>query len=92
MNIRMADDYTSTGMSFDLTISVINHSCDPNAFAFFEGNRLHVRSLKPIAAGDEITLPYCNTMVGVLSRREGLQKSHFLTCSCECTRSILLSM
>ena len=36
----------------------VNHSCDPNAEAESNRGRLMYRAIKPIAAGDEITLDY----------------------------------
>lgn len=35
-----------------------NHSCDPNAYERFEGNRSFLVARRPIAAGEEITLDY----------------------------------
>lgn len=43
---------------FDPALSLLNHSCEPNAYLFVEGKELRVRSFKPISAGDEITFSY----------------------------------
>src|SRR4051794_9811573 len=36
----------------------INHSCQPNAEALISGRRVWIWSLKPIEAGEEITIDY----------------------------------
>ena len=35
-----------------------NHSCEPNCYLWAEGNRVFIRSLKPIQIGEEITYDY----------------------------------
>jgi SET domain-containing protein len=37
---------------------LINHSCDPNAFAEIENRRIFIRSLRPIVEGEEIVYDY----------------------------------
>lgn len=77
------------GAALDLVASFMNHSCDPNAHAFFEGTQLRVRSLKPIQAGDEITLAYVDPKTGVMMRRELLSSNHFFACKCKSKASTL---
>lgn len=36
----------------------MNHSCDPNVVHFLEQGQLRVRALKPIKAGEELTMSY----------------------------------
>jgi hypothetical protein len=60
------------GSCLDIVGSLMNHSCDPNAFVFHEGSELRVRSLKPIRAGEEITQSYYDGDTDVLPRRKGL--------------------
>jgi len=67
----------------------MNHSCDPNAFVFFENGQLRARSLKTIHAGDEITQSYtdvcdkecddeaADTEIGVSSLANVMQLSTF---------------
>jgi SET and MYND domain-containing protein len=62
---------------------MINHSCDPNAFVFFEGHELRVRSLKQIAAGEEITICYLNPTLDVGARQVVLRHEYFFDCYCE---------
>ena len=37
----------------------INHSCDPNCETSEQGNRIWIKAIKKIAAGEEITYDYC---------------------------------
>jgi len=73
----------SVGYSFDLTVAMINHSCDPNAFLYFEGNEARVRSLRKIPAGEEILISYVDPSMSVFRRREKLRDEHFFECGCE---------
>ncbi|KAK0741997.1 hypothetical protein B0T21DRAFT_360516 [Apiosordaria backusii] len=61
---------------------MINHSCEPNAFAFLEKGEIRVRSLKKIAPGEEITISYIDPSIDVKSRQEILMDEHFFECDC----------
>lgn len=37
---------------------IINHSCDPNAGLFFENGKILIKTIKPIAVGQEIFYDY----------------------------------
>lgn len=67
----------------------MNHSCDPNAFVFFENSQLRVRSLKPIQPGDEITQTYVDDKAGMMIRGEMLRSQYFFTCECKFKTSCL---
>lgn len=82
LRIRPAAQKESIGSALDLVTAVINHSCDPNAFAFFDGRRLYIRSLKTIAAGEEITISYLDPTITVCIRHEILQHEYFFDCRC----------
>jgi hypothetical protein len=69
--------------TLDLVGPLINHPCDPNAFVFFEGSELRVRSLTPIHPGDEITQTYVDSKAGVMMRQELLRSEYFFTCECK---------
>jgi hypothetical protein len=65
------------------TISRINHSCLPNAHASWNANAGHetVYAIKPIAAGDEITVAYDQGGPREL-RRAYLRDEHGFECAC----------
>merc|ERR1711890_102966 len=53
----------SIGLGVYLAPSILNHSCSPNAFPEFHGNRLVLRSLadQPEADMDRVTIGYTDT-------------------------------
>ncbi|KFY46337.1 hypothetical protein V494_00491 [Pseudogymnoascus sp. VKM F-4513 (FW-928)] len=72
----------SPGIALDLVASFANHSCNPNAFIFFERNQLRMRSLRPIRAGEEITLSYIDLGAGIRMRDETLKNGYSIVCEC----------
>ena len=66
-----------------MVTSLMNHSCDPNAFVFFEGRSLRVRSTRKLFAGDEVTQCYTDVGMDVLFRRPMLSDEYFFDCHCE---------
>jgi SET and MYND domain-containing protein len=71
------------GTTLDLVGSFMNHSCDPNAFVFFEGSQMRVRTLRPLRAGEEITQTYVDLSGSVFSRQVTTQKDYFFKCACK---------
>lgn len=57
---RLDDDYTIDGSMRTNAARYINHSCLPNAQAVHHeaDQRIVIEAIKPIAAGDEITIDY----------------------------------
>ena len=70
------------GNAIDLTASLVNHDCKPNAFIFFQDGFLHVHALKKIEAGAEITASYCKSVLDVYHRVTDLRMDHFFECTC----------
>lgn len=66
---------------------MVNHSCEPNAFAFLDGSYLHVRSLKKLVSGDEITFCYSETVEDLFTRKKVLAKEHKIDCRCKLLNS-----
>jgi SET and MYND domain-containing protein len=81
--LRSPSKRDPVGYAFDVVTAMINHSCDPNAHVFFEGDQLRVRSLKDIAAGEEITISYVPPMLNVANRKILLDHMFFFDCYCE---------
>ena len=48
----MDDDMNCTGTGIYLNASRLNHSCEPNAVAVFEGTTLRIRAIKDIPEFD----------------------------------------
>ena len=82
VKLRPATKPAAVGNALDLLTATINHSCNPNAFVFYEGRELRARSLRKIAPGEEITICYVDPTIFVHGRRQLLQRVHFFECSC----------
>ncbi|KAJ4386891.1 hypothetical protein N0V93_009790 [Gnomoniopsis smithogilvyi] len=68
------------GTALDIVMSLMNHSCDPNVVTVFEGNRLCVRSLRQIEAGEELVQCYTDETCDVLLRRKKLLEQYHFVC------------
>jgi len=55
----------------------VNHFYEPNAFIFFEGKSLRVRSIRKLFAGEEITQSYADITIDVLVRQPILRRKYF---------------
>ncbi|PWA97760.1 histone-lysine N-methyltransferase ASHR1 [Artemisia annua] len=69
-------------------ISIINHSCSPNAVLVFEGRIATVRAVQHIPKGSEVLISYIETAGSTMTRQKALREQYFFTCSC--TRCIKL--
>ncbi|XP_059075197.1 uncharacterized protein LOC131060441 [Cryptomeria japonica] len=64
--------------------SFINHSCFPNANCIVVGEAMFIIAARKIAAGEEITIPYFDTLLPFFRR-----ESAFKEFKCDCKRCIL---
>ncbi|XP_062214848.1 histone-lysine N-methyltransferase ASHR1 isoform X2 [Phragmites australis] len=62
-------------------ISIINHSCVPNAVLIFDGRTAVVRALQPIGKDEEVSISYIETAAVTKNRQNDL-KQYFFTCTC----------
>ncbi|KAK9493195.1 hypothetical protein V1508DRAFT_404069 [Lipomyces doorenjongii] len=74
--------YDTVGMMFDPLISLINHSCDPNAVLVFNKNVLLVRATRQIKEGEEILITYTDNTMPMPHRKEQLRTRYFFDCQC----------
>jgi hypothetical protein len=72
-------DWEISGALYDLA-SYINHSCLPNSYKVFIGDTLLLRAIRPIKAGEELTLSYVNLQEQ--TRKESLKKTWGIACRC----------
>ncbi|XP_031390525.1 histone-lysine N-methyltransferase ASHR1 isoform X2 [Punica granatum] len=63
-------------------ISIINHSCLPNAVLVFEGTAAVVRTVQRISGGSEVSISYIETARSTMTRLKALKEQYFFTCSC----------
>ena len=63
--------------------SMLNHDCAPNGRVSFDSNkRLHLFAKRDIARGEEISVTYCNPLLGTPARQEKLRRNRFFLCKC----------
>ncbi len=55
---ELDDEWTIDGEDESNTARYINHSCDPNAEAEIEDDKILISAIKDIPAGEEITFDY----------------------------------
>ncbi|KAI2802113.1 hypothetical protein BLOT_010305 [Blomia tropicalis] len=73
------------GIGFYPTISLVNHSCDPNLVSTFLGSRLLLRASKPLEmVGTELTTTYGPTYstMNYNERQSTLKSQYFFKCNC----------
>lgn len=83
VHVRATHRKMPLGVALDFMAATINHSCGPNAFAFVEEGKIHVRSLREISAGEEVTISYPGPTPDANPRRKKLRKFHFFDCYCK---------
>lgn len=71
------EEQRSLGLGLFLLGSIFNHSEEPNCVQSFMGPRLHIRTLRPVVAGEELTLPYGELGVTSSVRRAHLRAQYF---------------
>ncbi|CAN1130482.1 Histone-lysine N-methyltransferase ASHR1 [Linum perenne] len=71
-----------TGTGLYPVISIINHSCLPNAVLVFEGNSAVVRAVQRVPRGDEVLISYIETAGSTVTRQKALKEQYFFTCTC----------
>ncbi|KAJ0024550.1 hypothetical protein Pint_08233 [Pistacia integerrima] len=63
-------------------ISIINHSCLPNAVLVFEGRLGVVRAVQHIPKGAEVLISYIETAGSTMTRQKALKEQYLFTCTC----------
>ncbi|KAK0656182.1 hypothetical protein B0T16DRAFT_315127 [Cercophora newfieldiana] len=82
---RLDADTGMAGIFLDAELSMINHSCVPNAFIGFDKRVAMLRAERDIAVGDEIEISYVDHTLPKSARQEGLRLYHF---QCACPRCV----
>lgn len=74
---------TAAGSALFGEVSLINHSCLPNAIWYVSGGNIHILACKDIAQGEEVTIDYgYGDLVSVEVRRQNLNKRYHFWCHC----------
>lgn len=77
-------EMNSVGTGLFLAASILDHNCQPNAVATFDGRKLHLRTIvdMPHVNWDSIFISYIDVMDDTETRRKSLKKNYYFLCSC----------
>ncbi|XP_075453191.1 histone-lysine N-methyltransferase SMYD3 isoform X2 [Ascaphus truei] len=70
------------GVGLYPSMSLLNHSCDPNCVIVFEGRHILLRTVKEIPMGEELTISYIDVKVNTHMRQNQLQRQYCFICDC----------
>ncbi|XP_055010288.1 histone-lysine N-methyltransferase SMYD3 [Boleophthalmus pectinirostris] len=70
------------GVGLYPSLSLLNHDCGPNCVMVFEGTKLHLRAVKDIKYGDELTVNYIDPLELADLRQKQLEEQYHFTCTC----------
>lgn len=71
------------GVGLYPSLSLLNHECSPNCVMVFEGTKLHLRAVKDIKVGDELTISYIDSVAHTDDRQKQLEEQYHFTCHCQ---------
>ncbi|XP_054839132.1 histone-lysine N-methyltransferase SMYD3 [Eublepharis macularius] len=70
------------GVGLYPSMSLLNNNCDPNCVIVFQGPQLHLRSIREIQIGEELTISYIDTMMSSAERQQQLKRQYCFECDC----------
>jgi SET domain len=79
----VSPSFDQIGMTFDPTVAMLNHSCNPNAAIVFDENMLSVRSIRDITEGEQVTISYIDNTFKRARRRRELREKYYFECHCK---------
>ncbi|XP_063092837.1 histone-lysine N-methyltransferase SMYD3 isoform X4 [Cavia porcellus] len=70
------------GVGLYPSMSLLNHSCDPNCSIVFNGPHLLLRAVRDIEVGEELTICYLDMLMTSEERRKQLRDQYCFECDC----------
>lgn len=70
------------GVGLYPSVSLLNHSCDPNCCIVFSGPHLLLHAVRDIKAGEELTICYLDMLMTSEGRRKQLREQYCFECDC----------
>lgn len=70
------------GVGLYPSVSLLNHSCDPNCSIVFNGPLLLLRAVRDVQAGEELTISYLDLLMTSAERRQQLRDQYCFDCDC----------
>ncbi|BDA42915.1 probable histone-lysine N-methyltransferase Smyd1 at C-terminar half [Coccomyxa sp. Obi] len=74
---------TDSALGLYPALSMLNHSCLPNCVFASCGTDMQVRAIRPVAAGEQLTVAYINLMEPRSIRARLLMETKHFACACE---------
>lgn len=76
---------TPVAVGLYLTLSFLNHSCDPNLIPIYAGSKIILKAKRSIAAGEELCFSYGPTYFNMnySQRQKWLLEQYFFRCQCK---------
>ncbi|KND00705.1 uncharacterized protein SPPG_09147 [Spizellomyces punctatus DAOM BR117] len=82
-SISVSDgELVNIGVGVFPVLSLVNHSCSPNAAIIFNGERATLRAIKNIQVDEEICQSYMEIAEPRYVRRKELKETYFFDCRC----------
>ncbi|XP_030755514.1 histone-lysine N-methyltransferase SMYD3 isoform X2 [Sitophilus oryzae] len=74
----------SLGTGIYLGASIIDHSCQPNAVAVFEGTTIFIRTLETLPCLDwsKVRISYIDVLASTEERKNELKETYYFMCDC----------
>jgi len=66
-----------------INASKFGHDCNPNCMLFYHGNELHIRSIRPIKKGENVTFSYISCNLPYSERKIRLKNIYNYECQCD---------
>ncbi|CAG4926951.1 unnamed protein product [Colias eurytheme] len=78
-------DMNSIGTGIYIAASIIDHSCNPNAVATFDGKTIHITAIKDMPCLDwkQIRISYIDLMKTPFDRQTELLENYYFACECD---------
>ncbi|OJJ31158.1 hypothetical protein ASPWEDRAFT_176257 [Aspergillus wentii DTO 134E9] len=74
--------YDRIGLYLHPYAALINHGCDYNSVAGFDGDELFVKAIRPIKKGEQIFISYIDATNPLEYRRGELSERYYFNCQC----------
>lgn len=79
------NDMNSIGTAIYLASSIVDHSCNPNAVATFDGKTINIRAITdmPYLDWNQIRISYIDLMKTPYERQTELLENYYFLCQCD---------
>ncbi|XP_070581944.1 histone-lysine N-methyltransferase SMYD3-like isoform X2 [Ptychodera flava] len=76
------------GVAIYPKVSLLNHSCDANCVAVFNGTEILIRSVRKLQQGEECFMSYIEVMSSTQERKQQLKEQYYFECDCQVCQNI----